>query len=176
MAAVASDMSVRPCSTFSMPSWRSVFMPAASAEADFRWPRAVADVLADGFVAQHQLVDAHAPTVAVRFCTGAALAAPQRDAAVVLAVGLAPACDERIARFGAVGGAALQVLRSHGLQRVVVGGMGLAALGAQAAHQALGQDGQQRVRKLNGSSPISNRRAMLSGAELCAGWTAPGGQ
>ena len=40
------------------------------------------------------------------------------------------------------------------------------ALAAEAAHQALRQDAEQRIREVEGSSPISSRRAMLSGAEL----------
>ena len=80
---------------------------------DVRGRDPVADVLANGFVTHHQLVDAQAAVVAVvavAFAFGAAYGAPHAQLTLGAAVLLAPASDLRLARLGSVVGATLQVL------------------------------------------------------------------
>ena len=80
---------------------------------DVRGRGPVADVLANGFVTHHQLVDAQAAVVAVvavAFAFGAAYGAPHPQLALGTAVLLAPEPDLRLARFGGVVGATVQVL------------------------------------------------------------------
>ena len=77
---------------------------------DVRGRGPVADVLANGFVTHHQLVDAQAAVVAVAFAFGAAYGAPHAQLTLGAAVLLAPASDLRLARLGSVVGATLQVL------------------------------------------------------------------
>ena len=93
-------------------------------------------------------MDAHAPAVAVALALLATHAAPELQFARTRTVVLAPALDQRRTAFGAVARAAGQVLPCHVQQRFVVCHHGFAASLAQAPHQALRKDGEQRIREV----------------------------
>ena len=133
--------------------WRcrpGAFMPAASAAGPQRAGIvAVADQPAHGVVGQHQLVDAHAAVIARAAAVVAAAPALQADAAARIAAQGAPA-------FAGPGGAAPARTRCPN--------RGIAAASASSrprrrsrsqqcghsVHQALRQDGQQRIGEARG--------------------------
>ena len=120
---------------------------------DVRGGGSAADVLADGIVADHQLMDAQPSAVTVVLALLATYRAPQLHGTRGVAMLFAPACHLRRARLGRIAGAAGKVLRGQIVQGFLVGQPGLAAGGAQAPHQALGKNGQQRVREVERVQP-----------------------